>query len=191
MTRVGVRVQGRGQGWSRRMRAVLVGAWLVGLLGVADGLAPLGAAQMGMDGEPLLFQAVLSTTGEVPPVRPETPHTAFGLAIFRLSADGTRLDYSIMYKGLSGPATLAHIHRGGIGEAGGVVRTLCGKPPAPEAPARCPGATGVLSGTWTSADGQPLTPELVEALRNSELYVNIHTELNGAGELRGQIVPVR
>ncbi len=186
MTRVHGRVQ------ARRIKALLLGAVGVGLLGLVGGLTPLGVAQMGMmDGEPLLFQAVLSTAGEVPPVSAETPHTAFGLAIFRLSADGTRLDYSIMYKGLSGPATLAHIHRGGIGEAGGVVRTLCGKPPAPEAPAQCPGATGVLSGTWTSADSQPLTPELVEVLKNSGLYVNIHTELNGAGELRGQIVPVR
>jgi hypothetical protein len=73
-----------------------------------------------------------------------------------------------------------------------VVRTLCGKPPTPEAPAQCPeGTSATLSGTWTSIDGQPLTVELVEALKESELYVNIHTELNGAGELRGQVVPVR
>lgn len=165
---------------------VLFSGALVGLLGISQP----GAAQMGS--EPLLFQAVLSTVGEVPPVAAGTPHTALGLAIFRLSADGTRLDFSIMYKGLSGPATLAHIHRGGIGESGGVVRTLCGRPPAPEAPAQCPESTSAtLSGTWTSMDSQQLTAELVEALKKSELYVNIHTELNGAGELRGQVVPVR
>lgn len=113
--------------------------------------------------------------GKIPPVAAGTPHTAFGLAIFRLSADGTRLDFSIMYKGLSG-----------------VVRTLCGQPPAPEALVPCPeGTSAPLSGTWTSTDSRPLTAELVEALKKSELYVNVHTELNGAGELRGQIVPVR
>ncbi|MFQ5796264.1 MAG: CHRD domain-containing protein [Candidatus Bipolaricaulia bacterium] len=150
----------------------------------------MGEAGMMMGGVPMDFTAHLITGTEVPPVDMGTPATASGMGVFVLNADHTELAYAITYSGLSGPVNIAHFHMGALGDAGGVVRTICGAPPAPEAPSQCPmGMSGTLAGAWTSSDSQPLTQEAVDALMAGSIYVNFHTSLNGPGEVRGQILP--
>ncbi|RMF22341.1 MAG: CHRD domain-containing protein [Bacteroidetes bacterium] len=52
-------------------------------------------------------------------------------------------------------------------------------------------AADLRSGIFAAADNSgPITPGLLDTLRMRALYVNIHTEGNAAGELRGQCLPL-
>lgn len=90
---------------------------------------------------------------------------------------GDLLEFEIVYKGLSTPASAAHIH----------------------GPAPASGATGVQVhltsfgelGTSGSFSGHvQLTPEQRTMLLAGQTYVNIHTANNPGGEIRGQIATV-
>ena len=122
-----------------------------------------------------VFTATLSGTQETPP----NASTATGTGTFVLNAAGTQLSFSVSYSGLTGTATAAHFHNGPVGVAGTIVRDMAGPFTSP---------SGTFSGTWSSTDGQPLTPFLVSELRAGRIYFNIHTSPNFAGgEIRGQL----
>lgn len=135
---------------------------------------------------PWNFRTHASGDEEVPPV--ET--NAQGQAIFRLSSDGDALHYKLIVANIV-DVTMSHIHLAPAGENGPVVAWLY---PAAPPPALLPGRTqGVLAeGTLTAADlvgdlaGMDLDA-LVEALRSGNAYVNVHTDANPGGEVRGQI----
>ena len=73
------------------------------------------------------------------------------------------------FDGLTGPATAAHIHVAPRGQPGPVVVPLCGRARAP------------ASGT-ASVDATVLA-----AIQTGGAYVNVHTDRNRAGEIRGQV----
>ena len=102
---------------------------------------------------------------------------AMGTGVFTLNSAETELAYHITVDvaQLTGAITQAHIHNAPAGQGGGVVRNLSF-------------VNGTASGNWTSGDGQALTPTILNELKNSNLYVNIHTAVNGGGEIRGQII---
>ncbi|MBI1387139.1 MAG: CHRD domain-containing protein [bacterium] len=93
---------------------------------------------------------------------------AYGVAIFKLHADGTTLDYILQVFNIEG-VSASHIHTGAAGVAGGVLYPL-------EAP-----VTGMSSGSITinAADAAKF--------KDGSLYVNVHTSAHGGGEIRGQI----
>ena len=75
--------------------------------------------------------------------------------------------------------TLGHIHKGVADSAGGVVVDFA---PAP---------TG-LNFTGTATQGSAVVVDSVLTLmRGNRAYVNIHTRVNGGGEVRGQLVKVQ
>jgi hypothetical protein len=86
------------------------------------------------------------------------------------------LNYTISFSGLSGNATMAHIH--GTAEAGfaaGVLQTFSGFPLK-------------TSGTYTGTlffDGIKIKEEDLLA---GKYYANIHTAANTNGEIRGQLI---
>lgn len=141
--------------------------------------------------EPVLFQARLTPETEVQGVKDSTPDSVSGLVIALLDRGNNLLEFSITYKGLSDKPTGAHFHKGKKGEEGPPVRTIFGEPEIEEAPSTAPeGKNGFISGTWEDEKEQPLTEELVKALLSGEIYVNVHTELNPAGEIRAQLEEV-
>jgi len=86
------------------------------------------------------------------------------------------LTYKITFSGLSGNATMAHIH--GLGEPGvmaGVLQTFVGFPTA---------TSGTYSGTLL-IDGVKFTEEY---LLGGRYYINIHSKTYGNGEIRGQLI---
>lgn len=125
--------------------------------GNADSTPPLQA-------EADAFIAVLLGANEVPPVTTR----AHGWAIMRLSPDETTLDYYLYVFDIEN-LTGSHIHIGGPDENGGVIYPL----ELPE--------DGSSSGSLT------VNAEDVAQLRSSGYYVNVHTEQNPPGEIRGQI----
>jgi hypothetical protein len=113
------------------------------------------------------FQVNLSAAQEVP--APDVAgHTPVGTATLTLE-DDLSVEYHVTVQDLTGAATLAHIHQGQPGMPGPVVVPL---------------DQTTLEGTT-----RPLTDAEVRALFAGDLYVNVHTAQNPAGEIRGQIVP--
>jgi glucose/arabinose dehydrogenase/plastocyanin len=104
-------------------------------------------------------------------------NNASGSAI--LSLEGNTLLFNVRYSGLSGPGTAAHIHGpASAAQPAGVIINL-----APFNGGSF-GSSGTLSGRVT------LTPAQRAMVINGQTYLNVHTEANQGGEIRGQIAQV-
>lgn len=114
------------------------------------------------------YKAALSGAAESPPVQT----TGAGTATVNLDTNTKQLSWRVDYNGLSGPATAAHIH--------------CGAPPGGNAGVAVPLGTAPnwnspLQGTGAMTDAQ------LAQLRSGQCYVNVHTDKNKPGEIRGQL----
>lgn len=142
---------------------------LVLALGCLFAAAPAAKAEF-------VFIAFMGGSNENPP----NPSGGFGIGIYVLSNDATRLDWAMSYFGLEGGNTSgAHFHRAAAGSNGPVVRGY------PNAMFPSPG--GFVTGAWTSDDAAPLTEELAVAMFEGNIYFNIHTPQWPGGEIRGQL----
>jgi hypothetical protein len=135
------------------------------------------------------FAATMSSGNEVP-ASPHPNPSATGSATYTVVDGGTAVNYTVTFSGLSGNATMGHIHVGTSSESGGVV-----------VPFTVPAATsGTFAGSFTAADvragstaSQTVTAgdmnSMLSAMRAKATYTNIHTSSNPAGEIRGQNQP--
>jgi len=108
---------------------------------------------------------------------PPTTSPAKGNATVTYDAATKTVTWEGEFSGLSGPATAAHIH--GPAEAGknaGVIVPLS-QQGAP--------FTSPFKGSATLADEKAAA--LAAALSSGQAYVNVHTEANKGGEIRGQL----
>jgi hypothetical protein len=155
---------------------------------VATGIA--GCAQMGMgqgggakasttssssspsSARMQVFTATLSSAEEVPPA---TDSQGKGTAEVRVDPGTNELTWKVSYSGLTGPATMGHIHGpASKGQNAGVVVPF----------------TNVAG--QTSAEGKAkLTQAQYGDLAAGLYYVNIHTAAHPGGEIRGQLEPKR
>lgn len=126
------------------------------------------------------FTATLTPGAEVPPVTCEADCS--GSASVTISDDETSIDYEVTFENLSDENTpsAAHIHFGGA-DVSGPVMIPFEVGPSP------------FSGTFNEADyvaedGIPATwAEALDAIRDGDAYVNVHTATNPGGEIRGQL----
>jgi len=88
-----------------------------------------------------------------------------------LSRETKMLTYTVTYQGMSGPVTAGHFH----GPADPGVNA------GVQVPLPSPG-TSPINGKAT------LTDQQVNDLLANKLYVNLHTQQNPNGEIRGQVV---
>ena len=143
-------------------KALSVGVAVLLLLAVA-GLAAAGESSN--------YSVHLNGDTEVP----ANASKGVGQAIFKLSPDGTSLDYKLIVANLDNPVA-AHIHLGPAGVNGPVVTFLFG----PAGPGAGTANGPIANGTITAANlvgplaGQPLSA-LVDALNAGNAYVNVHT----------------
>lgn len=127
------------------------------------------------------FTANLSGGEEVPPVTTQ----ATGVASFNVTGADS-VDYSVNVTGMD-KVTAAHIHEGKKGENGEVVVTLFNAS-SPTGPISGSLSNGTIS--KSSLEGQmqeSAVSDLVKSMERGETYVNVHTEANPNGEIRGQI----
>jgi hypothetical protein len=111
------------------------------------------------------FKADLKGASEVPP----TNSKGTGSVTASYDTDSKKLTWKGTYKDLSGPATAAHFHG-----------------PAPEG--KNAGVMVPISPSGPSFEGSAtLNDDQAKALMAGELYVNVHTAENKAGEIRGQL----
>ena len=130
------------------------------------------------------FVADLSVSQVVPPVDSK----AKGSAEFEPTLDGSSIGYTVNVTDINA-VKAAHIHIGEIGQNGDVVVTLFKS----ETP------TGQLSGLLSKGNitsdklegpmaGKELS-DLINVMKSEGAYVNVHTQENPDGEIRGQIEP--
>jgi len=107
----------------------------------------------------------LTGAEEVPPVMAN----GSGSGSIRVGSDSA-VSGSVTTTGVAG--TMAHIHQGAKGQNGPVIIPL------------------TKSGdTYTVPAGTKLTPAQMDAFKAGNLYVNVHTNANKGGEVRGQLQP--
>ena len=129
------------------------------------------------------FAAELTGGAEVPPVETD----ATGSATATISDDGSSIDFEVTFEGLSGPATMSHIHFGAADVAGPPIIWFT------EVGVTDGSNTSPISGTATEAeftpgaDGPQTWDEALDAIRAGDTYVNVHTAANPPGEIRGQL----
>ena len=120
------------------------------------------------------YEVQLSGSQEVPPVMTDATGSAtFTLMGDALSVTGDFENLSSMAIEVAG--TPAHIHMAPMGENGPVV-----------IPLNVTLAEDAMSGIF-SIDAT-LTPEQTDAVMAGNFYINVHSEMHPAGELRGQLV---
>ena len=141
------------------MRATALRTALAGLaLTMAGALASPARAEM------VNLKAAMNAGTEVP------PNSSSGTGTLTATYDtaSKKLSWKGSYSGLTGPATAAHFHTGEPGKNGGVA--------LPITPNASP-----FEGSATLTDAQAAD------LLAGKWYVNVHTEANKGGEIRGQV----
>lgn len=112
------------------------------------------------------FKATLDGKSEVPP----NATTGKGEADIDYDPASKKLTWTLIYSGLTGPATAAHFH--GPAEAGKNAGVAVAIPNAAKSP---------VKGSATLTDAQAAD------LEAGKYYVNIHTSAHPTGEIRGQV----
>ena len=143
--------------------ATIASVGLAGCLQQQQAAAPAAAAMM-------TWKAHLTGKDEVPP----TSSAATGDGTFTLNTATNELTWDVKFSGLTGPATVAHIH--GPAGPGQNATPVVGFDP-PKAPA------GEIKGS------NVILKKQVDDLKAGKWYVNIHTAANKGGEIRGQLTP--
>jgi hypothetical protein len=134
------------------------------ILGLLVAAAALPVAQ----GAVTTYKATITPGAEVPAT------TSKGSGTAAVNADTTtkQVSWNVSYTGLSGPATGAHIHCGAAAGANAGVAVNFGT-----------NLASPIQGSGTMTDAQ------MADLTAGKCYVNIHTDANKGGEIRGQLAP--
>ena len=110
------------------------------------------------------LKASLSSNSEVPP----NPSKGTGTVTATYDTSSKKLSWKGSYSGLTGAAAAAHFHSGELGKNGPVA--------VPITPNASP-----FEGSATLTDAQ------AAELLAGKWYVNVHTDANKGGEIRGQV----
>jgi CHRD domain len=111
-------------------------------------------------------KVTLSGAQEVPPVQT----SAAGTGTITVNDDKS-VSGSVTTTGVK--ATMAHIHEGAAGKNGGVAIPLEKK----------------SDNEWAVPAGAKLSDAQYKSYKAGDLYVNVHSDANKAGEIRGQLKP--
>jgi hypothetical protein len=132
----------------------------------------------------LTFTAQLSGSNEAPPV---AATGAGGDATVTLNLTTRTGTYVVNCYNFPSGVSVSHIHAGGPGVSGPVVVNF--SPPAPAS------NDFAFSGTFGASDVIARAPQgvnswddLVQAIMTGHAYVNVHSQVNPSGEIRGQLV---
>jgi len=103
------------------------------------------------------------------PVSPQTYRDITGVGEVFATLNGSTLSVTGSFEGMSSAASVAHVHN--------APKAMNGPPIGALQATALP--TGAVTGELE------LTVEQIEALRNEELYIVVHSENNPGGEIRG------
>jgi hypothetical protein len=145
----------------------------------------LGVVASSAQAQTIRFTAALSGANETPGVLTG----AFGAANVTLDTGSRTLTWSIDVFNLPSGITNAHFHVGGPGVAGPTVVNIAFNANQSN--------DFNVSGSATAGDllvrgdqGIRSWDDFMQALQGGQIYVNIHSAVNGGGEIRGQVIRV-
>jgi hypothetical protein len=131
------------------------------------------------------FTVTLAVANEMPPCS-GAGSGATGSGTITISGDGSTLTVNtVTFSGLSGAATMAHIHAGASTLASGPVVLSLGTNPT------SPITNKVFtSSDYVAASGAPATfaAFIASVKAGNGAYVNVHTSACGNGEIRGELI---
>lgn len=135
----------------------------------------LGAALVAVTASPARAQATKTYRARlsVVPIDIAMQATIAGSGSVTAVLNGTKLTINGTFEGLKSPATAARLHRAQRGVRGPAVLDL----------QTTGGTTGTISAELN------LTPQQVQDLQNSRLYVQLHSEKAPDGNLWGWLLP--
>jgi hypothetical protein len=158
--------------------------------GITAGLILLGAPLWPQtDGGAGTFRAKLAGSKEVP------VNLSAGTGDISVKIDESPASATIVleYSGMTGNASMAHLHLGNPWESGPVIVTICGGGSSRTCPAQnleTRFTFPLTAGAITAVPGQGFTADvatLIRAIRAGAVYANVHTAQYPNGEIRGQI----
>ncbi|MFN0188499.1 MAG: CHRD domain-containing protein [Bacteroidia bacterium] len=114
------------------------------------------------------FPVMLSGSQNAPPLATN----AYGVGVFNLSKDFSKIKFNIITQGLSGAITGAHLHFGMHGVAGPIAVSI---------------STNV-NGDEIFGDIVGPSQAVIDSLFAKSIYINVHTLANPNGEIRSQLV---
>ncbi len=146
------------------------------------GIASIGFSQDAFAKHEL--NATLSGQQEVPPMDTQATGAAEFIPVV---PNNETMDFSVNATGIEG-VTAGHIHSGIQGENGPVVVTLF----TFDSPQNEVSENGTITAEMLEGPMQGKTmADLITAMKDGSTYVNIHTEQNPNGEIRGQLMPIK
>jgi len=129
------------------------------------------------------FATNMTGQQELPPV--DTQAIGEAILVQDLPLNQT-IHYFVNVTGIQG-VTQGHIHSGAEGKNGSIVVTLFKY----DSPQNNVLEKGIIAASNLEGPMQGKTiPDLIAAMKNGSTYVNVHTEQNPSGEIRGQLVDI-
>ena len=154
-------------------RALIASAGLIAAIVVTATAVACSSDDVVLPKDPT-YVANMTGAGEFP----VNTATGTGSAII-VKKNGT-YTYTITYSGMSGALIGGHIHGPAAAGANTVVIVPFDTTGA--------GTSGTLTGTFTSTTNVNISSDSLDVLmRTGNAYVNLHTDLNKGGEIRGQL----
>jgi hypothetical protein len=146
----------------KAMHVAIIRSALIGLAG-----SMLVVANSAAFAETTKYKAVLNAQNQ------PTPNDSKGTGTAEVTYDDATktLTWTINFDGLTGPSTMAHFHGPAAPGANAGVALMIGTNP-----------TSPAKGSATLTDAQAAD------LQGGRWYINIHTNANRGGEIRGQVV---
>jgi hypothetical protein len=127
------------------------------------------------------FKATLNGASQVPPV------TTSATGTVTASLNGSILTLTGTYSGLSGVPLQAHIH-GPTSASVQNAPVLCNLYTTDGVPGVGSGSISSSGASTTPCSAFALTADQITALNAGNLYVNLHTDANKNGEIRGALI---
>ncbi len=122
-----------------------------------------------VDSAPITLDLTLSPDITVPPA--DAPG-ASGTGSITVNTSTGAISGSVTVSSTTGQPTVAHLHVGGVGEAGPVLIGM---------------DSNDDGSVWSFPEGSALDAVGIEDFLNGNLYINVHTAANAPGELRVQL----
>ena len=156
----------------RVIRVIVAAVFMLGMAGTAQ-------AQV------VRFTANLTGNQEVPIILTG----AFGTATVTLDLSSQTVRWEIDVFNIPSGVTVGHFHVGPPGIAGPVVVDI--RPPANISnDFRLEGTAGAANLQARPDQGIRSWDDFMQALMGGQVYLNVHTAVNGGGEIRGQVIRV-
>ncbi|HUR33080.1 MAG TPA: CHRD domain-containing protein [Vicinamibacterales bacterium] len=145
----------------------------------------LGAGVVSAHAETYTLTASLTGSEETP--APGINTGAFGSATVTVDTVARTVTYRVDVFNLPSGVTASHIHAGGVGTAGPVIINFA--PPVNASNDFSYSGT-VPESQWIMRAEQGIRSgdDVIQALLGNNTYVNVHSTVNGGGEVRGRLV---